>query len=279
MSVNTHVAIVIPARFGSTRFEGKPLAKIGSRTMLQHSCQTALQAATLLRHSGCQHVQVIVATESQAIFDHATSIASVTPVITPETCPTGSDRVLLALEQLKCEPEVVINLQGDAPFTPPYFVSEIAKALLQQVDCSVATPAVALTWKDLDQLRENKKTTPFSGTTVVFNQQHQALWFSKNIIPAIRNEEKYRKQSKLSPVYQHIGLYGFRLNALKKFVTLDSSHYENIEGLEQLRLLENNMPIYVAPVSYGDCPVFPGIDTKEDLERTEVLLRKMGELS
>jgi 3-deoxy-manno-octulosonate cytidylyltransferase (CMP-KDO synthetase) len=263
------IAIVIPARYGSSRFAGKPLAKIGPYTMLQHTCRTALEAARSLGD-----VAVIVATEDQRIFEHAQSIAGVIPVMTPDSCPTGSDRVLAAIDALSIQPQVVINLQGDAPFTPSYFLSQMAQVLLDHPNYAVVTPAVQLTWQELDKCRENKKTTPFSGTTVVMDAQQQALWFSKNIIPAIRGEEKCRLKEAYSPVYQHIGLYGFQLHALRQFVALPESVYEKLEGLEQLRLLENGISIRVEKVSYGKYGPMPGVDTPEDLRRAEELWAK-----
>ena len=263
------IAIVIPARFGSSRFEGKPLAKIGPHTMLEHTCHTALEAAKVLGD-----VAVIVATEDERIFEHAQSIAGVIPVMTPDSCPTGSDRVLAAIDALNISPQVVINLQGDAPFTPSHFLSQIAQVLLDHPEFAVATPAVQLTWEELDKFRESKKTTPFSGTTVVMDAYQKALWFSKNIIPAIRGEEKLRLKESFSPVYQHIGLYGFQLEALRKFVALPESVYEKLEGLEQLRLLENGLSIRVEKVSYGKYGPIPGVDTPEDLKRAEALWMK-----
>lgn len=258
------VVIVIPARFGSSRFPGKPLEKIGMHTMLEHTCYAALAAAKQLGNT-----MVIVATEDQRVFNHAKTISGVTPVMTPDTCPTGSDRVLAAIDALSLQPNVVINLQGDAPFTPPEFMTQLAKVLLDHPPYAVATPAVQLTWAELDGLRESKKTTPFSGTTVVMNAEQQALWFSKNIIPAIRGEKKLRQQSSYSPVYQHIGLYGFQLAALRQFVALPESDYERWEGLEQLRLLENGLTIRIEKVNYGDKSPMPGVDTPEDLARIE----------
>ncbi len=260
------VAIVIPARYASSRFPGKPLAKIGSKTMLQHTCDTALAAAKYL-----QNVSVIVATEHRSIFEHASDISGIIPVMTPDTCPTGSDRVLAALDALDLRPEVVINLQGDAPFTPPNFIAQIAQGLLDHPQYAMVTPAVQLTWQELDILRQNKQTTPFSGTTVVMDVNQRALWFSKNLLPAIRNEEKYRAQEKFSPVYQHIGLYAFRPPVLRQFVALPESHYEKLEGLEQLRLLEHGFAIRIEQVSYGNYGPIPGIDTPEDLARAEAL--------
>lgn len=270
--MNHTTAIIIPARYGSSRFEGKPLAKIGSKTMLQHTCETALEAAKML-----DDVVVIVATEDQRIFDHAQQIRNIIPVITPDTCPTGSDRVLAALDALSISPQVVINLQGDAPFTPPHFIAQIAQVLLNFPEYSVATPAVQLTWQELDNFRESKKITPFSGTTVVMDAQQKALWFSKNIIPAIRGEEKLRLKNEYSPVFQHIGLYGFQLDALRRFVALPESDYEKLEGLEQLRFLENGLSIRVEKVSYGKYGPIPGVDTPEDLKRAKELWVKTNE--
>ncbi|MES2204090.1 MAG: manno-octulosonate cytidylyltransferase [Pseudomonadota bacterium] len=264
------VAIVIPARYGSSRFAGKPLAKIGSKTMLQHTCDTALAAAKTLGN-----VAVIVATEDPRVLEHAQSILGVIPVMTPDSCPTGSDRVLAAIDALNISPQVVINLQGDAPFTPTHFLSQIAQVLLDHPEFSVATPAVQLTWEELDKFRESKKITPFSGTTVVMDTKQKALWFSKNVIPAIRGEEKLRLKESYSPVYQHIGLYGFQLDALRKFVALPESVYEKLEGLEQLRLLENGLSIRVEKVSYGKYGPIPGVDTPEDLKRAETMWIKM----
>lgn len=268
--MSARTAIVIPARYASTRFPGKPLAYIGEKTLLQHTCDTALAAAKIL-----QNTTVIVATEDQRILDHARHMADIVPVMTPDNCPTGSDRVLAALDALALKPQVVINLQGDAPFTPPQFIVQIAQVLRDQSRFSVATPAVQLTWNELDQLRLSKKVTQFSGTTVVINTEQQALWFSKNIIPAIRNEEKLRHKDIYSPVLQHLGLYGFQLPVLRQFVALPESHYEKLEGLEQLRLLENGFAIRIEKVRYDQYGPIPGVDTPEDLKRAEKLWRKM----
>jgi len=138
------------------------------------------------------------------------------------------------------------------------------------------TPVRRLTWAQLDKLRENKKTTPFSGTTATVDKNGRALWFSKNIIPAIRKEEKHREQSDMSPVLQHIGLYGFTPEALKKFCALPQSPYENLEGLEQLRMLENGIKLQTVEIFLEKGPAMSGIDTPEDLERAEALLSQQN---
>jgi 3-deoxy-manno-octulosonate cytidylyltransferase (CMP-KDO synthetase) len=264
------LVIVIPARYSSTRLPGKPLVNIAGNTMLQRVCGVALAAAHQL-----EHVTVLVATEDQRIFEHAEAIEGITPVMTPEDCLTGSDRVLAALEAFNLTPDAVINLQGDTPFTPPHFLVEVAKVLLQENSADIVTPVTELSWLELDEFRENKKQTPFSGTTAIVADNSKALWFSKSIIPAIRNEKALRQHSEQSPVFRHIGIYGFQYEALKAYVKLPVSRYERLEGLEQLRMLENNLYVHAVRVDYQGLPAMTGIDTLEDVVRAEKLLSRM----
>lgn len=251
------IAIAIPARFGSTRFPGKPLAEIGGRSMLS-------RVVTLAR--SIEGADVFVTTEDQRIVDHAIEIGA-DCILTPEDCPTGSDRVLAALKARGDMPDFVLNLQGDAPFTPPSVVKAIIQAFQGNPKAEVVTPVHRLSWDDLDRLREAKKTTPFSGTTAIVGENNQALWFSKNIIPAIRREDALRGAGGPSPVYQHIGLYGFRSDILERFCALPQGAYERLEGLEQLRMLENGIKITAVPVEIETGQIQSGIDTPEDLER------------
>jgi 3-deoxy-manno-octulosonate cytidylyltransferase (CMP-KDO synthetase) len=257
------ISIVIPARYGSTRFPGKPLAMIGGKTMLACVVDVAREAAT-----GSPDIEILVTTEDQRIADHAAQIGAECE-ITPADCPTGSDRVLAALKQRKVKPDFVINLQGDTPFTPPGIIKNMIAAI--KTDTQVITPVHQLSWNDLDLLREAKKTTPFSGTTCTRDENGNALWFSKNIIPALRKEDRSQPQS---PVFQHIGIYGYRFDVLEKFVSLPQSSYEIIEGLEQLRLLENGISITTVKVTAPEGMLQSGIDTPDDLARAETLLAK-----
>lgn len=257
------IAIAIPARYGSTRFPGKPLAEIGGQSMLS-------RVVSLAR--SIDGVDVFVTTEDRRIADHAEEL-DVECIITPDDCPTGSDRVLSALERRGDMPEFVLNLQGDAPFTPPHVVQALIDTFKTNPEVEVVTPVHRLSWDDLDRLREAKKTTPFSGTTAIIDEDSKALWFSKNIIPAIRKEEALREESSLSPVHQHMGLYGFRTDILKKFCALPQGVYEQLEGLEQLRMLENGITITAVHVDIDKGTIQSGIDTPEDLERAEKLLQ------
>lgn len=254
------IAIIIPARYGSTRFPGKPLAKIGGKTMLERVAMIGRQAAAA-------HPEAVlaVATDDQRIADHCAEIG-VECVMTSENCATGSDRVLEAAEKLGGF-DITIGLQGDAPFTPTVAITEMIEAFKNDIE--VVTPIVRLRWDELDALREQKKTTPFSGTTCVRGEDGRALWFSKNILPAIRKENR---DEEYSPVYQHLGLYGFKMATLQQFVSLPQSPYEQLEGLEQLRLLENNIPVHTVVLDVDAGLAQAGIDSPEDLARAEKLL-------
>ena len=218
-------------------------------------------------------VTLAVATEDQRICDHADEIG-VKCVMTSDTCKTGSDRVLEAVQKIAPDAQFVVGLQGDAPFTPPEAVRQLIQAYQDNNGIEVVTPVINLRWSELDNLREQKKITPFSGTTAILNEAGQALWFSKNILPAIRKEEKYRAEE-FSPVHQHIGLYGYAVKTLEKFVTLPEGHYEKLEGLEQLRLLENGITIQTIKLEVALGLAQAGIDSPEDVTRAEKLLSSL----
>lgn len=240
--------------------------------MLSRVCDVARAAVASIPET-----RIIVATDDERIAEHAASL-NIEAIITPADCPTGSDRVLAAVNQLPQEqqPTFVINLQGDAPLTPPHFITTLLETLQADKDIEIVTPVVRLSWKALDELRHHKKTTPFTGTTAIIDRHHHARWFSKNILPAIRDESALRTQGDPSPVYRHIGIYGYRLDVLRAFVQYPESPYERLEQLEQLRALENGHQIRTVLVEYGDYPAFTGIDSPEDAKRAERLLQALN---
>ena len=138
------------------------------------------------------------------------------------------------------------------------------------------TPIVQMSWDDLDEVRERKKQTPFSGTSCIVNAHDEEIWFSKNILPVIRKEDRLRAGGQLSPVWRHIGLYGYKRAALERFVSLPEGHYEQLEGLEQLRFLENGMRIRAVKVPAKKSAKW-GIDTPQDAEHAEQLITTHGE--
>lgn len=265
-------AIIIPARFASVRLPGKPLAMIAGRTMLRRVIDIANAAA-----KGDPNVTVVVATDDDRIAAHCDDLGAA-HVMTPASCATGTDRVAAAVDLLDFKPEFVLNMQGDAPLTPPDFLRAMIDAF-KASPCEMVTPVTRLTWEQLDKLRESKKTTPFSGTTAAFDEKTgRAFWFSKNIIPAMRKEDKLRGENPISPVWRHIGIYGYSLKMLKLYGTLPESPYETLEGLEQLRVLENGYEIRCVPVDYRGRASMSGVDSPEDVTRAEALIQKHGEL-
>ncbi len=262
--------IVIPARYGSTRFPGKPLAKIAGKEMLLRVVEIAKK--------GTQNTEarIVVATEDERIEAFCKS-HSIECLMTSDACKTGSDRVCEAVKKLGIKPEFIINLQGDNPVCPPWFIEKLIEAYESDKTVDLVTPVTELSWEALDKLRESKKTTPFSGTTCVADKNGYALWFSKNIIPAVRKESDLREKSDKSPVLRHIGLYGYKYESLFKFKELEETYYEKLEGLEQLRFLENGMKIKLAFVDYGAFEGMSGVDSPEDIKRAEALFLKYGE--
>ncbi|NOU51237.1 3-deoxy-manno-octulosonate cytidylyltransferase [Pseudoalteromonas sp. JBTF-M23] len=263
--------IVIPARYGSTRLPGKPLIKIAGREMLLRVADIASDV--------CQHqaqCEYVVATDDERIVQLCEQ-NQVPCVMTSEHCSSGTERCYDVLQQLADKPDFIVNLQGDNPLCPPWFISSLIESWRASDVGEVFTPYVELTWQELDKLREVKKSTPFSGTTVQINKAQLALTFSKNIIPAIRKEANMRAASELSPVKRHIGLYGYTAKALEAYFSLPESTYESCEGLEQMRFLENEMAVKMVPVSYQGRTGMSGVDSPEDIERAEAIIASDGE--
>lgn len=262
-------AIIVPARYASTRFPGKPLAMLGGQTMVERTYRNAQKAADQI-----EDCVALVATDDGRIATHCAEIG-VQYVMTDPELPSGSDRALAAVRNFENTSgqsiDIIVNLQGDAPFTPPEHVIAVLALLEKEPGFDVATPYIQLDWEALDQMRSDKVETPFSGTSVVSDEKGKALWFSKNILPAIRKEESLRNASPLSPVCRHIGLYAYRKSALEKFVSLPLGHWEQLEGLEQLRCLENGLSIGCVKVDPSEVDI-SGIDTLEDLRRAEAIL-------
>ncbi len=265
-------AIIIPARYASTRFPGKPLALINGRSMLSRVYQKGLQAA-----GNDKGISVMIATDDARIAAHAHEIGA-RCIMTSSDCATGSDRVLAAAENSGESFDFLISLQGDAPFTPASVLKALSDTISDNPKLEVVTPVHRLSWIDLDALRAAKKSTPFSGTTCIRDADGRALWFSKNIVPAIRDEKKMRENGlKLSPVWQHMGVYGYRTDVLQQFVKLPQSPYEILEGLEQLRFLENGISVQTVEVSAEHGPLQSGIDSPEDLLRAEEVIKQCGD--
>jgi 3-deoxy-manno-octulosonate cytidylyltransferase (CMP-KDO synthetase) len=258
--------IVIPARYASTRLPGKPLQLINGVSMLARTVDAARRAGQATGAS------VLVATDDDRITAHCRDIG-VASVMTDPDLPSGTDRCRAAAELAAPDADFIVNLQGDAPFTP---ASHVVALIANAARGDVVTPVIPLTWEALDRLRENKKTTPFSGTTCIRGPDGRALWFSKIILPAMRKEEKLRSSGPLSPVLQHVGLYGYSRAALTRIAAMKPSRYEELEGLEQLRFLENGLSVFAVEVEPSALPS-AGIDAPEDVVKAEAALQRLGD--
>ena len=227
------VAIIIPSRMDATRLPRKALAKIGNKTMIEH---------VVCRLCDIGGSNLYVATDSEEIARVVEKSGAIA-IITDEDCPTGSDRVFQALKKIPKHDKIkyVINVQGDMPFIQKEIVGQIID-ILEKDNYDIVTPVVKV-GKDLAESSSNVK--------VVVNQKNDALYFSRSMVPYGSKEFLY-----------HVGIYGFKRDALERFVTLEHGQYENIENLEQLRALEHGMKIGVCQST--EIPI--SVDTQEDLD-------------
>ncbi|MBX9878298.1 MAG: 3-deoxy-manno-octulosonate cytidylyltransferase [Candidatus Obscuribacterales bacterium] len=254
--------IVIPARYGSTRFPGKPLKLIKGKSLLERTCAIA---------KAVKNVEgVFVATDDERIAEHAEQIGA-TPVMTGE-CENGTERVWQAIQNIGYKPDAVINLQGDAVLTPPWIIQAIVDAMDSDPAVQLATPATQLTWEQYEKLAASKSNGVAGGTTVTFDKNNNALYFSKALIPFLRD-----KKQDMPPVFRHIGLYGYRYECLKNYLQLQPTPLEQSEKLEQLRALENGIPIKVVLVDYKGRSHW-AIDSPDDVTIAESIIEKEGEL-
>lgn len=267
------ILIVIPARYSSSRFPGKPLAKIAGIEMIKRVADIARNICD--NNHDCNYV---VATDDQRIvgFCQQHSI----PVKTScSSCQSGTERCWDIVANSNEKPKFIINLQGDNPLCPPHVIQALIDNWRTE-SADIFTPYIQLSWDEFAQFIENKQTTPFSGTSVLVDKKGFALAFSKNVLPAIRHLDEAKKQMEKSPVKRHIGLYGYTFSALRDYFTLSESLCEKsyIEGLEQMRFLENGLKVKMVEVDYQGRKTTSGVDSPEDVLRVEQIIAEFGEL-
>jgi 3-deoxy-manno-octulosonate cytidylyltransferase (CMP-KDO synthetase) len=235
--------ILIPARFASSRYPGKPLVELrGAGGLAKPLIQRSFEAAS--RVHGVSAVHVV--TDDKRIADAATAFGA--PVImTSESARNGTERCAEALEALEAldDPDLVINFQGDALLTPPSFVTALIGEMRENPDAGVATPAMRMTTGEVRALQAEEAAGRVGGTSVVTNAAGQALYFSKRLIPHL---PKNALSEHLSPVRLHVGVYAYRPSALAAYAAASPSELEMLEGLEQLRFLDQGIPIEVVEV-------------------------------
>ena len=246
---------IIPARYASVRFPGKPLADIGGKSMIRRVYEKASAAKQL-------H-QVIVATDHQDIFKHVTEFGG-EALLTAEHHQSGTDRCREAVDALREDFDFVINIQGDEPFIDPQQIDALASFLTSDTD--IATQAKIMK-------RREELQSPYTAK-VVLNTCCEALFFSRQPIPFLRD---YAPETWLEhhTFYKHIGIYAYRTDVLRCIADLPVSALEKAEKLEQLRWLENGYRIRVNITEYESM----GIDTPEDLERAKKLVLSDEEIN
>ena len=262
-----NTVILIPARFQSMRYPGKPLAELkGASGAAKPLIQRSVEAAR--RVSGVQGV--FVTTDDDRIADACTGLG-VGVIMTSPECRNGTERCAEALSSLH-EPDLVINFQGDALLTPPGFVEALIDRMRDDQDALVATPAMRLRSDEVRALQAEEAAGRVGGTTVVTDVNAHALYFSKRLIPHL---PVGTLDSEMSPVRLHVGVYAYRPEALERYVATPVSELEMLEGLEQLRFLVAGVPIAVVDVATPPYALRE-LNNPEDIEAIEQALIEAG---
>lgn len=263
------VLVVIPARFASTRYPGKPLVELtgargASKSLIERSWIAACRATSADR--------VVVATDDEQIRA-ASEVFGAEVVMTPSTCVNGTERCAAAIDALGIRPEIVVNLQGDAPLTPAWFVDGLVNGLRKAPDFGMATPVLRCNGAALSGFLNDRREGRVGGTTAVFSKTNRALYFSKEVIPFTAQE--YAPDAP-TPVFHHVGVYAYRPEALDAYGGWPIGTLETLEGLEQLRFLENNSPVLCVEVD-GKGREFWELNNPEDVPKIEAILKELGE--
>jgi 3-deoxy-manno-octulosonate cytidylyltransferase (CMP-KDO synthetase) len=234
------VLIAIPARYDSTRYPGKPLVELngpdGRKTLIRRSWEAAMAVRGADR--------VVVATDDTRIADHATSFGAEV-VMTSTTCQNGTERCA-EVAQLLPGHDIVVNLQGDAPLTPAWFVEDLVAGLRADPQAEIATPVLRCEGAMLAKLLDDRRHGRVGGTTAVFGTGGRGLYFSKEVIPYTGRSYA---DAEPTPVFHHVGVYAYRPAALAAYPGWPIGPLEQLEGLEQLRFLENGRAVLCVEVS------------------------------
>ena len=231
--------IAIPARYASTRYPGKPLVTLrgpdGERTLIRRSWEAAVSVRGIDR--------VVVATDDDRIADHARSFGAEV-VMTSSDARNGTERCAEVVQQLSTF-DVVVNLQGDAPLTPAWFVEDLIAGLAADPAADIATPVLRCDGRAVEGLLADRRAGRVGGTTAVFGAGGRALYFSKEVIPYTG---RAYAPDEATPVFHHVGVYAYRPAALSAYPSWPIGPLETLEGLEQLPFLEQGRPVLCVEV-------------------------------
>ncbi|MEM9126287.1 MAG: manno-octulosonate cytidylyltransferase [Pseudomonadota bacterium] len=262
------VLIVIPARYASSRYPGKPLVALkgatgASRSLIERSWRAAKAVSGIDR--------VVVSTDDVRIKDACERFGAEV-VMTSDSCRNGTERCSETHAKLGNSYEVVVNLQGDAPLTPHWFIEDLVSGLRNAPDAGLATPVLRCDGATLASFREDRRAGRVGGTTAVFGSANQALYFSKEVIPFA--PETYGPDEP-TPAFHHVGVYAYRPDALEDYPNWRVGPLETLEGLEQLRFLENGRFILCVQVDARG-KQFWELNNPEDVDRLERMMADMG---
>lgn len=253
---------IIPARYASTRFPGKPLALLGGKTVIQRVYEQVRK----------QIDSVWVATDDERIGEHVRSWGG-NVVMTSPNHQSGTDRIEEAIEKIEATGaryDVIVNIQGDEPFIQPEQIAAICNCF-DDTQTQIATLGIRFVQDDItDNTKDNEAWQRISNANspkIVVDNKGFAMYFSRSVIPFIRGKEQ-EEWAGAYPFMKHIGMYAYRRNVLKEITSLPQSSLEKAESLEQLRWLQNGYKIKVGETHIETV----GIDTPEDLAMAEQLL-------
>lgn len=262
------VVIVIPARFASSRYPGKPLVELTgaggqARSLIRRSWDAAMAVDGIDR--------VVVATDDDRIREHAEAFGAEVAMTRPE-CRNGTERCAEAVAAMSVTPEIVVNLQGDAPLTPAWFVEDLVAGLRADPGAQVATPVLRCSGAMRDELIADRRAGRVGGTTAVFGHDGRALYFSKEVIPFVPG---HVAAAAPSPVFHHVGVYAYRPGALAEYPAWPEGTLERLEGLEQLRFLERGVHLACVEVEARGRQ-FWELNNPEDVPKLEQMMRDMS---
>ncbi len=254
--------IVIPARYASSRYPGKPLVSLrgadGTKPLIQRTWEVGCAVSAADR--------VLVATDDQRIAECVSGYGGEV-VMTSSECRNGTERCADALAQLGDDIGLVVNLQGDALLTPPWFIDDLIEAMRSRPEIDAATPVLRCDEAAWRHLLDDRAAGRVGGTTAVFDRENSALYFSKEVIPFIAPEATPNP----IPVFHHVGVYAYRPAALRAYGSWDVGPLERSEGLEQLRFLENGARMLCVEVEARG-RVFWELNNPVDVARIERVL-------